>query len=337
MSLASSAVSALPAYEVIGSTGAPAIIVLGGISATRHVCSSAGNPQPGWWESIAGRGRALDTTRWQLVGVEYLDAGQRPDGRPERIVTTYDQADAIVAALDDLNIERAHAVVGASYGGMVALALAERHPNRLERLIVIGAAHRSHPMITGLRGVQRRIVELGLATGRTHDAMVLARELAMTTYRTAREFRERFDMAPVSKTENDAVFPVDGYLRHHGERFAAQWTAARFLALSLSSDLHSINPGRIRTATVLVAEEGDAIVPREQTEELARELGGVARIVDLPSAMGHDAFLTEAEALGEILDQALQPTSAARSAAENETAARFTSGGRELTSRELFI
>jgi homoserine O-acetyltransferase len=201
----------------------------------------------------------------------------------------------IAAALDDAGIDRAHAVIGASYGGMVALAFAERYPDKLERLIVIGAAHRPHPLTTAHRVIQRRIVELGLETGRGRDALVLARELAMTTYRSAREFAQRFS------SPDD----VESYLKHHGEKFAARFTPERFLALSLSGDLHAVDPSRIHTPTVLIAAEGDTNVPREQTEELARLLGGPSRIVDLPSIHGHDAFLTEPDALGRILESSL--------------------------------
>src|ERR1044072_3082780 len=113
----------LPPFEVVGPRNAPTIVVLGGISANRHICANGADSRPGWWEAIAGRGRPLDTARYQLVGVDFLDGG---GGRAERVVTTHDQADAIAAVLDVLGVEHLHAIVGASYGGMVALAFAER-------------------------------------------------------------------------------------------------------------------------------------------------------------------------------------------------------------------
>ena len=167
-----SPVRALPALEVVGPAGAPAVLVLGGISADRHVCRNEQNRAPGWWDEIAGAGRTLDTRRYLLVGAEFID-GPGP-------VTTHDQADAITAALDRAGVDALHAVVGASYGGMVALALAERYPDRVDRLVVIGAAHRSHAMTSARRLVQRRIVELGIATGRPREALSLARGLALT-------------------------------------------------------------------------------------------------------------------------------------------------------------
>jgi len=295
----------VPRYELVGPPGAPVVVVLGGISATRHVTSNDDDLSPGWWDDIVGRGRAIDTTRCRVLGVDFLDGGWRSDGRPQRIVTTHDQAAGIAGTLDELEIDRIHAFVGASYGGMVGLAFAERFPTRLDRLVAISAPHEPHPMSTALRALQRRIVELGLDTGRAAEALAIARGLAITTYRSAREFGERFDSAPIECSDNDATFPVESYLRHQGERFAARWRAERFLALSLSGDLHRVDPSAIRTPTTIVAAEGDAIVPAEQIETLAARLGGPRRLVHVPTTRGHDAFLTEPTAVGEIVRVAL--------------------------------
>ena len=277
-------------FEIVGPETAPVILALGGISADRQVCG-------GWWSRIAGPGRALDTDTQRVLGVDFLDGGRAADGRPERTVTTHDQADAIAGVLDEVGISRLQAIVGASYGGMVALAFAERHPERLERLVVIGAAHRAHPMTTARRIIQRRIVELGLETGRPREALALARALAMTTYRSDAEFVRRFDAGDIA--------PIDSYLQHHGDKFARCFAPERFLALSLSSDLHAVDPAAIRVPTTLVAAEHDAVVPRQQLAALADALGGRCRLVDLPSIHGHDAFLTDTDSVSHILHDAL--------------------------------
>ena len=295
-------------YELVGPADAPVVVVLGGISATRHVTASDRDPSPGWWDEVVGRGRAVDTNQFRVLGVDFLDGGRRADGRPRRTVTTHDQAAHVARILDELDVHRIHSFVGASYGGMVALAFAERYPDRVGGLVAISAPHEPHPMSTALRALQRRIVELGLETGRTGDALAIARGLAITTYRSTREFGERFDSAPVECFDNDATFPVEAYLRHHGERFAARWSAERFLALSLSGDLHRVDPSAISTPATIVAAEGDAIVPGGQLEELAARLAGPTRLIHVPTTRGHDAFLTEPTAVGDILRIALSTT-----------------------------
>jgi homoserine O-acetyltransferase len=297
-------VEALPAHELVGATDAPVILALGGISADHHVVSHSDDPTPGWWQGLGGAGRVLDLETCRVLGVTLRDGGRAEDGRPARIVTTHDQAASIVALLDELRIERLGAVIGASYGGMVALALAERWPERIGRLVVISAAHETHPMATALRVAQRQIVELGLATNRAAEAMAIARGVAMTTYRTAREFAERFDGAP-ALTDRGAEFDVERYLHRAGERFAQRMPPERFLALSLSADLHRVVPDEISVPTTVVAAQGDTLVPPAQSRALARRLATLDRFVTLRTRFGHDAFLTEPARLGRLLATAL--------------------------------
>ncbi len=293
-------------FEVSGPAGAPVVVALGGISASRHVVATADDPSPGWWECVVGPGRAVDTRRFRVLGLDFLDGGRAPDGRPARTVTTHDQADALAAALDALGEPCAHGVVGASYGGMVALAFAERYPERVGRLVVISAAHESHPMSTGLRSIQRRIVRLGQECGRARDALALARALGMTTYRGVPEFADRF--APVTPEHGDdgVTFASERYLLHQGGKISAHFDARRFLALSLSTDLHRVNPAAVRVPTLLVAADHDTLVPREQIEELCRRLGAPCLLARLATRIGHDAFLAEPEKIGRILAQAIE-------------------------------
>ena len=291
-------------HEIVGPADAPVLLVLGGISATRHVVRTPADPSPGWWEGVAGPGRALNTGTHRLLSLDFADGGRRPDGRPERVITTHDQAALIVELLDELGIAQLAAVVGASYGGMVALALAERWPDRVAQLVVIGAAHEPHPMAVGLRAIQRRIVELGLETGRVADGMTLGRALAMTTYRTAGEFADRFDVEPNWIT-GDPEFDVERYLVGAGEKFAARVAPERYLALSLSADLHRVTPEQITVPATLIPAQGDTLVPPAQMRAMARRLPNLRGVHLLRSRVGHDSFLTEPRRLGAILSATL--------------------------------
>ncbi|HKS07673.1 MAG TPA: homoserine O-succinyltransferase [Gemmatimonadaceae bacterium] len=296
----------LPPFEVSGAPSAPVVVVLGGISATQHVCANAIDRTPGWWDVIAGQGKAIDTDRYRIVSYQWLDGGRDERGRPVRAVTTHDQADALAAVLDHIGAERVHAIVGASYGGFVALAFAERYPKRAQRVVVIGAAHKPHPMSTARRAIQRRIVELALDAGRGKEGLALARALAITTYRSPAEFADRFASAPTVRASATATFPVEKYLDHNAERFAAAWEPSRFLALSLSGDLHSVNPASITVPTTVIAIEDDEVVPLAQMRELAEQLAGPVRLRVLPTRNGHDAFLARPDALGPELIAALE-------------------------------
>lgn len=291
-------------YEITGPHGAPVILALGGISATRHVVRTDDDATPGWWEGIVGRERPIDTTRFRVLSVDFRDGGRARDGRPAERITTHDQAAYVVEVLDELEIPQLAVAVGASYGGMVALALAERWPERVGRLVVISAAHEPHPMSIGLRSIQRRIVELGLNTGSSVEGMILGRAVAMTTYRTAREFSERFGVTP-EETEHGPEFEVERYLVGAGEKFAARMRPERFLALSLSVDLHRVVPESVAVPTTIIAARGDTLAPLAQMRAMSKRLPNLEAFHVLQTRFGHDAFLTEQHRLGRLLTDTL--------------------------------
>lgn len=285
-------------YEVHGPAGHEPVIVLGGISADRHLAPTPERPEQGWWRGVVGLGGGLDPARQRLVGLDYLGGPQVhvPETGP---VTSHDQARAVVAVLDDLGASTAR-VVGASYGGLVALALAERFPERVSKLVVLCAAHRAHPMATGIRAIQRSIVRLGQQAGREEEAVIIARALAMTTYRSATEFEQRFDVAPLDDSLPPR-FPVEEYLEARGVSFASRFDAAAFYRLSESIDLHRVEPERIVVPTTLVSVDTDVLAPPWILDELRERAPGVRRHVKLESLYGHDAFLKEVDAVSDLL------------------------------------
>jgi homoserine O-acetyltransferase/O-succinyltransferase len=286
-------------YETVGPLGAPVVAVLGGISASRHVTSNAAVPQRGWWEDAVGPGKSIDTTRFLVFSVDYVSTF-----RGSSTVTTRDQADALASALDHARVRSLHAIVGASYGGMVALAFGAAYPSRCRRLIVISAAHESDPLATALRHLQRRVIELGANIGRERDALTIARGIAMTSYLTPHYFKERFiDCEPVdSRTVEDRI---GTYLREKGEDFADRWTSEKYNALSLSLDLHRVRPEDIAVPTTVIGVSSDRLVPIEQSRQLVNRLSGPAQLIEIDSAYGHDAFLGDADRVTPFIEELL--------------------------------
>ncbi|WP_429911968.1 homoserine O-succinyltransferase MetX [Glycocaulis sp.] len=276
--------------RVYGPAGAPGIIVLGGISAHRHLLGDHAERQS-WWPGIAGPGLALDPLRHQLLAFDFLAEEVGPFPRVE------DQAEALLALADAAGFET-FAIVGASYGGGIALALAALAPDRVTGLHVLCAADRPHPMTTALRAIQRDIVEFGLARGDGAGGVDLARRLAMTTYRTADEFKARFDEPEAGSPDATGV---EAYLAARGADYAAHTSPQRFLALSRSLDAARIDPASIRAPLRLFAVEEDRLVPASDVAALADAIPG-AQLVRISSLYGHDAFLKEVEAVTRFLD-----------------------------------
>ena len=290
-------------WRLAGRAGAPVVLALGGISAHRRVFDPE-QPRAGWWSGIAGPGRALDSSRVRVLGIDWLGGSGESTGPTAGGVfpslSSYDQADALCQLLDHLGIARLRAIVGASYGGMVALAFAERYADRVQQLLVISAADRAHPMATAWRSVQRRMVRFALSGGHASDGMELARALAMATYRSPDEFAARFAQPP-RQLDGRFVFPVEEYLFARGRDYAARYRAESFLCLSESIDLHAIDAGRVATPTVVVAVREDQLVPIGDMRALAARLPH-ARLHEITSLHGHDAFLKEGTALQPVFE-----------------------------------
>lgn len=286
-------------YLWCGAVDAPTVIVQGGISADRDVTSLDG-AAAGWWQELVGEGAAIDLSCWRVLAIDWLT----PQELGADAVSSEDQADALAALLQALGVARAHAFIGSSYGAMVALAFAARHPARVDRLVLLAGAHRPHPLATAQRSVQRGIVRLGQASGQVDEALSLARQLAITTYRGSAEFAQRFAGPPEWRDER-FHFPVEDYLAHQGRRFVDRFDADRFLALSESIDLHNVTPEQVSTPATLIGFPSDRLVPLADLCELQRRLHGSATLEVIESPYGHDAFLKEIEQLAPLLREAL--------------------------------
>jgi homoserine O-acetyltransferase/O-succinyltransferase len=298
--------SACIAWRIVGPSAAPVVCALGGISAHRRVCGTE-NPRDSWWTEIVGPGRALDVDRFRVLSFDFLggsgeSSGPAP-GQPFPSVSSYDQAEALARLLNHLGIKSLRAFAGGSYGGMVGLAFAERHPDRVGQLIVIGASDRAHPMATAWRSIERRIARFGIETGHPAAALELARALAMTTYRSGEEFAARFGGRP-SRDDGAFVFPVERYLMARGRDFAARYRAESFLCLCESIDLHHVDAARIFVPTSAVAVREDLLVPLADVRAMVARLPA-GRLHEISSVYGHDAFLKETEPLKAIFQSVL--------------------------------
>jgi homoserine O-acetyltransferase len=253
--------------------------------------------------TTSATGRASPDSTTSTNGSASPEGGTSASAAQFPNISTYDQAELLVRLLNNTGLKSLRAIVGGSYGGMVALAFGERYPERVSRLVVIGAADRTHPMATAWRSVQRQILRFAVECGRPKDGLQLARALAMSTYRSAEEFEARFNGAPTRDGER-FTFPVERYLNARGSDFAERHQPESILCLSESIDLHHVDATRIFVPTTIVAIREDQLVPLTDLRGLAARLP-VARLHEISSIYGHDAFLKESDQLRGIFAAAL--------------------------------
>ena len=291
------------AWRLSGVPDAPLVCAMGGVWCDRRLYEPD-DPRRGCWREIVGPGRPLDADRHRILSFDYIagkgeSTGPQAGGGDFPSVSTYDQANALVRLLDHLRMREVRAIVGGSYGGMVALAFAERYPERVGALVTISAADQPHPMAVAWHSIQRHIVRFAIGCGRGPEGLQLARAVGMSTYRSSEEFAARFP--PLPRLESGRfVFPVEQYLFADNSEWVAGFRPEAFLALSESLDLHRVDAARIFVPTAAVAAREDQLVPLSDVRGLGARLGN-ARVHEISSIYGHDAYLRESEQLRRVL------------------------------------
>ncbi|HEY8520847.1 MAG TPA: homoserine O-acetyltransferase [Gammaproteobacteria bacterium] len=323
------------AYETWGRLDARrsnAVLIFTGLSPSAHAASSPVDPSPGWWEEIIGPGRPIDTRRWFVICVNSLGSCFGSTGPASVDPRTGDiyRLNFPVLSLEDvarggyevvrhLGVERLHAIVGPSMGGMTALAFEVLFPGMNDGLLVISSGARSLPFAIALRSLQREMIRRDPDWQNGNyprdkvpvTGMRLARKLGMITYRSAEEWRVRFGRERVSSEHMNGdqfgiMFEIEAYLEHHANKFTGQFDPNCYLYLSRASDLFDIAEHGASVAAGLAKIEAkramiigvptDFLFPIHQQRELAEGLrrpGRDVQFVELPSIQGHDSFLVD--------------------------------------------
>ncbi len=145
-------------YETYGTLNANksnAVLICHALNASHHVAGSYPD-QPkniGWWDSMVGPGKSLDTNEFFVIGVNNLGScfGSTgpmhinpqtgvPYGADFPVVTVEDWVNAQALLLKQLGIEQLAAVMGGSLGGMQALSWTLQYPEKMRHAIVIASA-----------------------------------------------------------------------------------------------------------------------------------------------------------------------------------------------------
>ncbi|MBD3813600.1 MAG: homoserine O-acetyltransferase, partial [Betaproteobacteria bacterium] len=323
-----------------------AVLICHALSGDHHAAGvhAADDRKPGWWDNCIGPGKPIDTGRFYVICANVLGsclgstgpASLAADGRPHAmrfpVITIRDMVRGLVALLDGLGIERLHAVVGGSMGGMQTLSLAANWPDRAERVLVIASTARHSAQNIAFHEVGRQAIMADpnwqggdyYGTGQTPDkGLSVARMAAHITYLSEEGLTEKFGRRLQDRPDGtkgaksfgfDADFQVESYLRYQGLSFTDRFDANSYLYITRAMDYFDLaeeHGGKLaeafagsRARFCVISFDTDWLYPTAESRHVVHALnaaGAAVSFVELSAPYGHDSFLLDVPALDRVV------------------------------------
>ena len=279
-------------YQLFGKQLHTASIVLINHALTGN-SNVAGND--GWWQSIVGDFKLIDTQKYTVIAFNIPDNGYQSN----EILFEFDAFSAndiaklFGLALQQLNITKLYAAIGSSLGGGIAWEMSVLFPNLIEHLIPIASDWKTTDWIIGHNRVQFQILE------NSRHPLKDARMMAMLFYRTPASFNKRFNK---SINENLGIYNIESWLIHHGNKLENRFSLHAYKVMThllssvdISKNFSTISEAFkiIKAKVTMVGINSDLFfVPEEniKTVQLLKKEHKNACYKEINSIHGHDAL-----------------------------------------------
>jgi homoserine O-acetyltransferase/O-succinyltransferase len=324
------------AYQTYGTLNAArsnAVLVCHALTGDQHVANvHPVTGKSGWWETMIGPGRPIDTDRFFVICPNVLGACMGTTGPASTdpatgrawavdfpLVTIRDMVRAQAVLLDALGIESVFCVIGGSMGGMQVLQWVASYPERVFAAMPIATAARHSAQNIAFHEVGRQAVMADpdwrggryLEQGaRPRKGLAVARMGAHITYLSEaalhKKFGRRFQDREAPTFSFDADFQIESYLRHQGITFVERFDANTYLYLTRAMDYFDLaadyggvlaNAFRgARTRFCVISFTSDWLFPTSDSRAIVHALnaaGASVGFVEVESDKGHDAFLLD--------------------------------------------
>lgn len=335
------------AYETYGElneAGDNAILVFHALTGSQHLAGF--NPevptvgdrwnaacQTGWWDDFVGPGKAIDTDRFFVVCANYLGgcygstgpssidpATGKPYGGGFPHIRFNDIVDSQIPLLDHLGIEKLHAVVGASLGGILTLNFSTRYPERVTNVLPLACGLKA-TILTRAHNLEQILAienDPNFSDGDYYDGeppvrgLALARMISHKTFVSLHVIEERahnrFEQEHDEFSWYKIRTPLESFLLHQGRKLVQRFDANSYIQLIAAwSDFDILQDAgfdsyadllaRCRHQKYLVISIDDDVCfyPGEQKEiaEQLRENDVPYEYLTVHSDKGHDSFLLE--------------------------------------------
>ena len=312
-------------YGRLNAKRSNAILVTHYFSGTSHAAGRyrPDDPLPGYWDSLIGPGKAIDTDRWFVLssdtlvnlnandpyvtttGPASIDPGTgKPYGLTFPVVSIRDFVRVQKALLDHLGIPRLAAVAGPSMGGLQAYEWAVSYPDMVERIIPVIAAAGGDPFLIAWVEAWGRPIRLdphwngGDYYGRTPPTAGVTAALELVTLHANQSdwARTFYGKAPAEEGRSPAealphAFKVVRAVEELAAARAAMVDANTFLYLVRANQLAGADPSRIKAPTLIVYEPTDLVFPQPWIERTAAAIRGNGTEVETFALQGPNGHL----------------------------------------------
>ena len=338
------------AYETYGeksNAGDNVILICHALSGNAHVAgfNNADDKKPGWWDTMVGPGKAIDTNKYFVICSNFLGgcsgttgpasvnpATSKPYGLDFPIITIADMVKVQKLLLDKLEVKQLLAVTGGSIGGMQVLQWAIDYPDFAKAVIPIATTSRLGAQSIAFDAVGRNAILAdpnfagGDYIGKSPPGrgLGIARMIGHITYLSEQGMREKFGRQLRSADDYsydfNSEFAVETYLDYQGQSFVERFDANCYLYITKAADYFdlkkrygSLNKAFIDTKCrfLIISFASDWLFTPAQSREIVDALAANGKDVsycDIDSPYGHDAFLLEPGILGAFLSGFLAVT-----------------------------
>jgi len=290
-------------YELFGKElhTAPIVVVNHALTGNSNVTGP-----DGWWSSIIGEGKCIDTKKYTILAFNIPGNGY--DGF---VIENYkdfvagDIARIFLSALDKMEVTKLYAVIGGSLGGGIAWEMAALNPNLIRHLIPVASDWKSTDWLIANCQIQEQF--LVNSKNPVHDA----RMHAMLCYRTPESFKERFQRSTNNELQ---VFNVESWLTHHGKKLQERFQLSAYkLTNQLLKTIDITRDGeeaflelqKSDTNIHIIGVDSDLFFTAKENKDTFKQLAQVNSNVtygEIQSLHGHDAFLIEFDQMRQLLD-----------------------------------
>jgi homoserine O-acetyltransferase len=308
-----------------------AILVCHALSGNHHSAGYYENPdeRKGWWDSLIGPGKAIDTNKYFVVSPNNLGGchgttgptsidpkTQEIYGPDFPMITVSDWVNCQALLADHLGIQVWHSVIGGSLGGMQALNWSIAYPDRIKKAGIIAAAPKLSAQNIAFNEVARQAIITDpdyqdgyyLKEGKSPKrGLRLARMVGHITYLSDEAMRDKFGRELKEGKLNfgyGAEFEVESYLRYQGDIFSESFDANTYLLMTKLLDyfdpadkcngnlVKAFEP--IKAQVMVISFTSDWRFSPERSKEISDALLEANKNVsylEIKSTHGHDSFL----------------------------------------------